>query len=397
MARFAYEATDASGRLVRGVQLADSEAELDRMLAGMQLCLIDFRVASARRRRRVPAQLMVDLCYHLGSAVEGGIPLIDALQDFCADETNPLAEVMGDVARKVRNGAQLSEALGDYPQVFPELMRSLLRAGEHTGKLDLVLRDLARYLEWRDQLRHQIRSALAYPCVVVGGILALCLLLVTYVLPSFLAIFRELGVELPPFARGMLVASELLRSHALAFVVGALAAALGVWRALRTARGRDAWHAAQLRLPLVGKLVTMLEMARFSHNLGVLYAAGIPIVDALRMIRDIVQNVCIRRVIDSALESLRGGGSLADALRREQLIPRLVVRMLAIGEASGRLDQSLERASAFYDRELPRTIARTLAIFNTLSVVLLGVAVAGMALSIFVPLYSVLGEINAGS
>ncbi len=397
MARFAYEATDASGRLVRGVQLADSEAELDRVLTGMQLCLIDFRVASARRRRGVPAQLMVDLCYHLGSAVEGGIPLIDALQDFCADETSPLAEVIGDVARKVRNGAQLSDALGEYPQIFPELMRSLLRAGEQTGKLDLVLRDLARYLEWRDQLRQQIRSALAYPCVVVSGILALCVLLVTYVLPSFLAIFRELGVELPPFARGMLAVSEILRAHALAFVLGGTAAGAGVWRALNTPRGREAWHAALLRLPLVGRLVTMLEMARFSHNLGVLYAAGIPIVDALRMIREIVQNVRIRRVLDGALESLRGGGSLADALKREQLIPRLVVRMLAIGEASGRLDQSLERASAFYDRELPRTIARTLAVFNTLSVVLLGVAVAGMALSIFVPLYSMLGEINAGS
>jgi type II secretory pathway component PulF len=397
VARFAYQASDATGRLVRGVQLADSEAELDRILTGMQLCLIDFRVASARRRRRVPPQLMVDLCYHLGSAVEGGIPLIDALQDFCGDDDNPLAEVMGDVARKVRNGAQLSDALGDYPQIFPDLMRSLLRAGEHTGKLDLVLRDLARYLEWRDQLRHQIRSALAYPCVVLGGIFVLCILLVTYVLPSFLEIFRELGVELPPLARGLLAVSELLRSHALAFLLGALVLGFAVWRVLRSARGREVWHAALLRLPLVGRLVTMLEMARFSHNLGVLYAAGIPIVDALRMIRDIVQNVRIRRVIDSALESLRGGGALADALEREQLIPRLVVRMLAIGEASGRLDQSLERASAFYDRELPRTIARTLAVFNTLSVVLLGVAVTGMALSIFVPLYSMLGEINAGS
>ena len=135
MARYAYDATDASGRLVRGVQLADSELELDRILAGMQLCLIDFRIASARRRRRVPAQLMVDLCYHLGSAVEGGIPLIDALADFCADESHPLAEVVADVARKVRNGAQLSDALGDYPQIFPELMRSLLRA-ERAGAGD---------------------------------------------------------------------------------------------------------------------------------------------------------------------------------------------------------------------------------------------------------------------
>jgi type II secretory pathway component PulF len=397
VARFAYDATDASGRLVRGVQLADSEAELDRILVGMQLCLIDFRVASARRRRRVPPQLMVDLCYHLGSAVEGGIPLIDALQDFCADDSNPLSEVIADVARKVRNGAQLSEALGDYPQTFPELMRSLLKAGEHTGKLDLVLRDLARYLEWRDQLRHQIRSALAYPCVVIGGIFALILILVTYVLPSFLEIFHELGVELPPFARYLLAASQLLRDHGLAFAFGALGVATAVWRGLHSARGRDAWHAALLRIPLLGRLVTMLEMARFSHNLGVLYAAGIPIVDALHMIRDIVQNVRIRAVIGKALDDLRGGGSLAEALRREALIPRLVVRMIAIGEASGRLDQSLERASGYYDRELPRTIARTLAVFNTLSVVLLGAAVAFMALSIFVPLYSMLGEINAGS
>ena len=396
MARFAYQATDASGKTVHGVQLADSEAELDRILAGMQLCLIDFRVASARRRRRVPAQLMVDFCYHLGSAVEGGIPLIDALQDFCADETHPLAEVMADVARKIRNGAQLSEALGDYPALFPELMRSLLRAGEQTGKLDLVLRDLARYLEWRDQLRHQIRSALAYPCVVMSGIAVLCVLLVTYVLPNFIVVFQELGVALPPLARGMLAAGDLLRTHFLGLGLAALAAGIGIRQALRTPAGRRLWHVALLRMPLLGGLVTMLEMARFSHNLAVLYAAGVPIVDALRMIRDIVQNVQIRAALERALDELRGGGSLAESLGRERLIPRLVLRMIAIGEASGRLDQSLERASAYYDRELPRAIARMLAVFNTLSVVLLGAAVTFMALSIFVPLYTMLGEINAG-
>lgn len=396
MPRYAYDAIDGSGKPVQGVLMAETESALDRALAEMNLVLIDARVERRRRSAKIGPQVLIDLCYHLQSVVEGGVPIVTGLQDFCEDERHPLAPIVSDIVRKLRNGAQLSTALGDYPGCFPELMRALIRAGEETGKLDVILRDLVRYLEWREELRYRIRSALTYPCVVVLGIGGLCVLLVVYVLPSFLQIFVEMNVELPAVTRGLLAFSQLFTRDGAWIVAGAVALATTFAVAVRTPRGRYVYHAALLRMPLVGRLLTMLEMARFSHNLAVLYSAGIPILRAMQMIAEIIQNVCIRRVVVDAQESVARGGSLTDALTRERLIPSLVMRMISIGELAGELDRSLERASSFYDRELPRVIDKTLAVFNTLSIVFLGVVLTAVAISIFVPVYKMLGEIHAG-
>jgi general secretion pathway protein F len=392
--RYAYDATDPSGKLVQGVLMADTERALDMALDEMNLVLIEARVERRRRAASVGPHVLIDFCYHLQSVIEGGIPIVAGLSDFCEDDKHPLAPIMTDVVRKLRNGAQLSAALGDYPSCFPDLMRALIRAGEETGKLDVILKDLVHYLEWREELRYRIRSAMAYPCVVVLGIVALCVLLVTYVLPSFLVVFVEMNVELPALTRGLLVLSEFLTQHG-AWVVGGTAGFVTTFvLVIRTQRGRYAYHSALLRIPLIGRLLTMLEMSRFSHNLAVLYSAGIPIIRAMQMIAEIVQNVRIRRVIEEAEDSVGRGGSLTESLAREQIIPSLVMRMISIGEMSGELDQSLERASAYYDRELPRIISKTLAAFNTLAIVCLGGALAAVAISIFVPVYKMLGEIN---
>ena len=397
MPHYAYSASDGAGRVVEGVLAADSERGLDHALSEMNLILIDARLERSRGSTKVSPQGLIDLCYHLQSVIEGGIPLVDGLTDLCEDDGNALSAVMRDVVRKLRNGAQLSEAMEEYPRCFPELMRALLRAGEETGRLDVILRDLVAYLEWREELRHQIRKALSYPTVVFLGIGALCVILVTYVLPSFLAIFAELDVELPALTRALLAVSAVLTQHGLACLVGASAVGASAVVAVRTERGRAAYHTALLSLPLAGRLLTMLEMSRLCHNLAILYSAGIPIVRAMEMVGPILQNVRVRRVVTEARASVSRGGSLTEAFSREKLIPGLVMRMLSIGEASGALDRSLERASAYYDRELPRIIARTLAAFNTLAIVFLGVFLAGVAIAIFVPMYQMLGEINAGS
>jgi len=394
--RFYYRARDARGKLIRGIEFADSEAALDATLASSDLCLIDARVEQVRHRSRVKGQILIDFCYHLRSIVDGGIPLIQGLEDFCSDGSHPLHSVILDLTRKLRNGAQLSDAMADYPGVFPDLMRSLVRAGEETGRLDQILADLVSYLEWRDELGHQIRSAMAYPAVVVGGVLLLCIVMLTYVLPNFLGIFSELGVELPTATKVLLAISSFVRAHGLALLGGAIATGVGLSFALRTDAGRGLRDRLLLRFPLFGQLIIMLEMSRFAHNLSILYASGIPIVRALELIQSIVQNLSIRAALASAREEIKRGGSLSKALDRERWMPPLVMRMLSIGEQSGELDQSLGRVSAYYDRELPRVIKRTLAIFNTLSVVFLGGMIGTLALAIFVPVYKMLGSINTG-
>jgi type IV pilus assembly protein PilC len=395
VARFAYEARDLQGLRVRGFIHAETERDVDVRLERMQLCLVRARPAHDQKvKKRASTQLLADFTYHLSTVVEAGLPLLQGLEDLVEEDGHPLYTVVADLVRKLRNGSQLSEAMSDHPKIFPPVMRALISAGEQTGRLETVLRDLVLFLEWRIALTRQIQSSLAYPCVVVVGIIALCVLVVTYVIPNFAGIFAEMGVELPLFTRVLLAVSNQLREHWPLLLLG-LGAKIGLSVAvLRTKAGLRALHTAMLRTPVLGPVVTMLEMSRFAHNLAILYSAGVPLVDGLRMVHGIVQNVRIREIVQVLHDELRRGGSLADAIRKHGIVPRIVQRMIAIGESSGRLDSALERVSAFYDRELPRVITRNLAIFNTASVVLLGAVIALVGVSIFVPVYQMLGSIN---
>jgi type IV pilus assembly protein PilC len=394
MARYAFEARTASGETVSGVEFAADELALDGILADGDLLLIKAREVRPSRRRASSNRALIDLCYHLSVVVEAGIPLLQGLSDL-VEGGHPLRETIGDVVRKIETGAALSDALADHPEHFPALMVSLIRAGEHSGNLDRVLRDLARYLEWREDLRRQTISAVTYPALVMSAVIGLCILLTTWVLPRFLQIFVELGVTLPPTTRAMLWTHQFLAQwgwHLLGLVA---ASAVGVYLMLRSERGHHFFDRLTLKIPLLGKLVLMIEMSRFSHNLGLLYASGVAIVKALEMIEDIVQNRVVGQTLARARERIEQGDSLTDALARGALLPALVKRMISVGEASGRLDESLERVSAYYDREVPALISRAVALFNTGVLLFLGGVLVMIALSIFVPFYQMLGELSA--
>ncbi len=393
MPRFAFEARTASGDSVSGVEFASDEQELDRRLADTDLLLIKARALRSGGSRGSSNRALVDFCYHLSVVVEAGIPLLQGLSDL-VEGGHPLAEEIGDIARKVESGESLSAALADYPQHFPALVRALVRAGEESGNLDRVLRDLSRYLEWREDLRRQIVSAVTYPALVMTAVLGLCVLLTTWVLPRFLDIFIELGVSLPPTTRALLWTHLFLASWGWHLLGLCALAAIGAFLAKRTEGGRRAIDRLALRTPLVGRLILMIEMSRFSHNLGLLYGSGVAIVKALEMIEEVVQNRVVARMLAQARERVEKGDTLTSSLGRSALLPPLVTRMVSVGEASGRLDESLERVSAYYDREVPAIISRAVALFNTGVLLLLGGVLVVIALSIFVPFYQMLGNLS---
>jgi type II secretory pathway component PulF len=274
-------------------------------------------------------------------------------------------------------------------------MLALIRAGEQSGSLDRVLRDLARYFEWREELRRQVVSAATYPSLVMVAVIGLCALLTTWVLPRFLQIFIELGVSLPPTTRAMLSMHQFLGTWGWHLLGLCAALAIGAFPAIRSRRGRRVFDRVVLRTPLLGSLVLMIEMSRFSHNLGLLYGTGVAIVKALELIEEIAQNRVVSETLRQARERIEKGGSLTDSLGRSALLPPLVARMISVGEASGRLDESLERASSYYDREVPAIIARLVALFNTGVLIFLGGTLVVVALSIFIPFYQMMGNLSA--
>jgi type IV pilus assembly protein PilC len=393
MPRFAFEARTASGDSVSGIEFAVDEQELDRRLADTDLLLIKARAVRAARRRGSSNRALVDFCYHLSVVIEAGIPLLQGLSDLVEDG-HPLGEAIGDIVRKIESGESLSAALADHPEHFPKLMRALVRAGEHSGNLDRVLRDLSRYLEWREDLRRQIVSAVTYPALVMTAVIGLCILLTTWVLPRFLQIFVELGVSLPPTTRALLWTHQFLASWGWHLLGLCAVVAVGGFMAMRTERGHRAFDRLVLRTPLLGSLILMVEMSRFSHNLGLLYGSGIAILKALEMIEEIAQNRVVGEMLTRARLRVEEGESLTESFGRSTLLPPLVTRMVSVGEASGRLDESLERVSSYYDREVPAIISRVVALFNTGVLLFLGGALVVIALSIFVPFYQMLGNLS---
>lgn len=393
MRRFAFEAVDASGARRSGIETAPDERALDRQLTKRGLVLL--RARTARTSGRVTPRTLIDLFYHLSVILGSGVPILQGLRDLQEAGEHPLAAELADIEHRVEGGTSLSAALADHPRYFQPLSISLVRAGEQTGRLDAVLRDLVAYLEWRENFRRQVRSATTYPTIVFLGVVGLCGILGFFVLPRFTGIFGELGVEIPPAMRAMVVVRDLVVTGWpwLLAAAALLGAALWAWQ--RTEEGRSFRDRTLLRVPLVGRLILSLEFSRFCHNLSVLYSAGLPLLDALLMTADIVQNRSLRRAIQNGTERVQAGAGLREGLQPERVFPSMVLRMLHVGESTGQLSQSLEHVAQFYDREVPETIQRSITWFNAGVLVFMGATVAMIALSFFVPLYEMLGNVNA--
>ncbi len=394
MGTFAFEARDRDGRIVKGVETALDEFDLDRTLDGRGLLLVNARAGRRRARAKASARTLVDFCYHLSTILEAGIPLLEGLRDLQEGGASPIAQELDDIARKVQSGRSLSAAMASYPNIFPALVRSLVEAGEDTGKLDVVLRDLTAYLEWREELRRKVSGAAMYPCIVVVGLIGLVTLIVMVVLPKFLDIFVELNVELPLPTRALLALHSFASNYGVHTLVALVVLITVGFLYARTTAGRYRFHRLLLAVPVVGKTIAMVEMSRLAHNLGLLYSSGIPVTRCMELVETIVQNRVVRESVCEAKKFIDRGETLTSSLGRGGLMPPTVMRMVSLGEQSGQLDKSLDHVASYYDREIPAYIERALALVNTGVVLALGATVGTVALAIFVPMYKMLGNLN---
>jgi type IV pilus assembly protein PilC len=397
MTTYSFEALDPAGELVRGVETASGELELDRLLSDRGLLLVEQRVRAraASSGRKAGLRPLIDFCQHLTITVESGISLLEGLRDLADDDHSPIADAVQALATRVESGSSLSVAMESEPEIFPALLVNAIAAGEESGRLDVVLASLAEYLEWREDLGRKVKGALTYPAIVVVAMLGLVALVTTVVLPGFLDVFVELGVELPIATRILLAIHEFFQAYGLAVLAAGIVAVVGLAFSLRTERGRQLFDRSALRIPVVGNVWLMIEMSRLAHNLGMLYSAGTPVIRALELIEGILQNRTLRGVLNRARGLVERGEGLATALALDGLLPPLVMRMIALGETSGELDRSLGHVARYYDREVPVAIDRSIAIVNTAVIVVLGIMLATVALGVFLPIYQMMGQLDA--
>lgn len=397
MPEFAYEALTEQGTVTQGQASAESELELEGRLRQQGHFLIRAEPWSeaaqrpAERKRAdgtIHRRELLAFTEYLWGSTQAGIPILTTLADIEHQLESPrMRRIVAELSDSMREeGKTLSEAMAEHPRAFSRLYVATVEAGEATGQLDYALQQLVDYLEWNREIALQVRQATTYPIIVLCVMAGLVVLLVTVVYPRLLPIFDGFDVELPWPTRLVMGTGAVLRGNWHLFLLAALAIGI-LWRAVgRTTRGRLKIDALKLRVPIFGPLLHELEMARVVTYMGLFYRTGVDLLRGMALLEQMMTNTRVARAIGEARVQIAGGESIARALASTGLFPTVVIRSFALGESTGKLDESLERARAYYAREVPAAVRRMLTALQPAMVVVLGGIIAVVAMSVFLPI-----------
>jgi general secretion pathway protein F len=399
---FAYKALDQSGKNVEGLKEADSPRTLRTVLRRDGLFLTEVtgekqaKTASpeVNVRRWVGGRVKADdvavATRQLAVLVNAGIPLVDALTALVEQvDHERLKRVLSAVKQRVNEGSSLAEALGQHPKAFSNLYVNMIRAGESSGALDVVLFRLADFTESQARLRSKVLGTLTYPAamLVIGSVIMG--ILFTVVIPKITKVFEDTKVVLPWTTRFLIGFSGFV--HDYWWALGLLMAG-GIYLFLRwrqTPAGRARWDIWVLQAPIFGPLIRQVAVARFSRTLATLLKSGVPLLTAMEIVRNIVGNTRLAAVIEEASESIKEGESIAAPLKRSGEFPPLVYHMVAIGEKSGDLEGMLGNVANAYDSQVETKIAALTSLLEPVMIVVMGVAVAFIVFSILMPILQI--------
>lgn len=400
--RYAFRARDAMGRTIRGQLSAEVAEEVVRELGRRGLFAVAVRpIGPDLARLSVPwtharpgLRQTAVLCRRLGAAVAAGIPVLDALRASASEEgSGAVAAMARRVAARVEAGMSLSLAFMPEAERLPPTFLPFVRAAEASGALDQMLTRLADDYERQEAFEGRLRSALAYPAVVVFMAVAVVTFLLLFVVPNFALLYAALHVPLAPATRILLGAAHAERSAGLAALLVAVAAAAFLALAYRLRAVRRWVGGLRRHLPLLGRLAENGGVARFGRTLATLLQAGVPILDALEVSRPLLASPQAQAVVERAGDRVRQGEPLASALSAEDIrppaFPLLFREMVRAGEEAGRLDEMLERAAAFFEADVERSQTRLVAVLEPALVLFLAAAVASIVGSVLLPMYSV--------
>ncbi len=403
MAEFRYTARDAQGRASTGIKTA---ATVDALVDDLKRSgLMVIRISEQAEKRssfvmpfasRVSEDHLLLFFIELAKMVEVGIPLLTALRTM-ADQNDAasLRRVILDVASSVESGSGLSEAMAKHPEVFDTVYVSLVRAGEASGKLDDVLRRLAEFSKQRSSIRQQLITALVYPCFLLVVGVSIIGFLVMAVIPKFMALFLEAEVPLPLPTRLLYDLSQMLLHYWI--LIGGGIVGVGIlfelWR--RSPMGRLTLDTWSLRLPVIGPLVRQIILSRICRTFETLLSSGVPILDTLEIVEDVCGNQVLSRTIREVRDSVRGGASMSEPLRRSPHIPPMMGQLVVVGEASGTVDQMLRHLADFYDERVQHGIKRATAFVEPLFLMVMGSAVAFIMASLLLPLFRLASVVRA--
>lgn len=399
MGAFEYVALDKAGKESKGLIEGDTPKHVRQILRDRHMLPVQVtEVAQKEAKRQSTFSLRSGLSSselalvtrQLASLSQSGLPLEEALLAVAQQNDQPRTKsILLGVRSRVMEGHTLADGLGEFPQAFPELYRATVAAGEQSGHLDVVLERLADYTEARQELRQRVTNALIYPIALVSMAVAIIAFMLATVVPRIVNVFENAAGELPALTRGLIATSDFIRDQWLFLIIGIAAIIYGLWWLLQRDGPKRSYHRTLLRLPITSRLTRGVNTARFTRTLSILAGSGVPILDALKIAAEVIENLPMRDAVNEATLRVREGASISRSLAASKLFPPMMIHMVASGETSGKLEDMLSRTASYQEREVDGLIATLLGILQPLLIVLMGAVVMTIVLAILLPIFEI--------
>jgi len=396
MITFSYQARDSTGRIVSGIQdaLNEDTAVTSLMSRGLMVLSLQKKVVATRMRKRVWTVKETDLVLfarQLATMIDAGISLIQsltALYEQCDPRRQKsLRHVISDVTSRIEGGETFHEAISKHPRVFSRLFVSMAKAGEAGGLLAGVLDRLAGFLEASARLRKKVKSAMMYPVIVICIAFTITTFLIVRVVPIFAEIFADFGAKLPAPTQFLIDISNFVRGEWYFLIIGIGGVIFGVRTFVRSKRGKQLTDRWKLKLPGFGPLIHKIAMSRFARTFAQLIRSGVPILEVLDIVGGSSGNHVIEENIRSVATDVEKGDNLSTALSKKKIFPAMLLRMVAAGEATGKIDAMLEKMADFWDEEIEATLDGLTSLIEPMLICFLGVIVGGIVIAMFLPIF----------
>lgn len=390
MPRYIYRAKTIDGRVLKGAAEAEEPGHLLACLKAKGLYCYEYHIEDMERECRPPVFRRKDLppfCRQLSAMLAAGVPLSKALKVSCeAEEGGELGETLLRLREYIHKGMTLSEAMESMEGVFPNLLVYMVRTGEASGRLDEILRRMARYYSREEELSSKVRTAMTYPVILLGVTIAAAVFMLTAVLPQFTFVLEE--QELPMLTRVMMGISFGLRSHGMLYGLFLLILLALIMGALTIPCVRLRSDCALFQLPVIGRLFRTIVTSRFCSAFAVLYGSGIGILEAIHVTGKVIGNSYVERCLEEAVENLKKGEMLSQALKRPALFQPVFISMVVAGEESGSLETVLEDAGGHYEEEAARAIGQMVALLEPVMILVMAVIVGIIVMAIMMPVFT---------
>ncbi|NTU59792.1 MAG: type II secretion system F family protein [Deltaproteobacteria bacterium] len=401
---YAWEGKTKSGEVRKGTLEAPNEAVVTAQLRAQKIAPTRIKKSMGAMslkipgfKRKVSTKDVVIFTRQFATMIDAGLPLVQCLDILSTQQENPtFKEILLKVKEDVEAGNTFADALAKHPSVFDRLFVNLVAAGEVGGILDTILNRLAAYIEKAMNLKKKVKGAMVYPATVVAVAVLVVAIILIFVIPVFQSMFAGAGKALPAPTLFVIALSNFTKKYFLLIAIVLFLIVAGLKRVYRTDKGRASFDRLFLKLPILGPLIRKVSVAKFTRTLGTLISSGVPILEGLDVVAKTAGNYVVEQAIIKTRESISEGRTIAEPLKETKVFPPMVVQMIAVGEATGALDQMLSKIADFYDTEVDEAVGALTAAIEPLLMVFLGGAIGGLVVSMYLPVFQMAGTVSGG-